>query len=112
MKSFERYLIDQGFKCCNDTGEGYKAISSIDNVAHKYVKEGYPEIHYGLGEKGFSPYLISPEPVMLRDYSYGTELVLIGAAIMKRIELDHSNEELLELIKTNYKELDQSKYLN
>lgn len=112
MNSFERYLIEQGFKCYNNTGEGYKTISSIDNVANKYVKRGCPEIHYGLGEKGFSPYLISPEPLMLKEYSYGTELVLIGGAIMKRIESDHSNEELLELIRSNYKGLDKSKYLD
>ena len=92
------------------SGEGYKNIA-LDNVDNKYVKEGYPEIHYGLGEKGYSPYLTSPEPVLLLDDEDGTTSVLIGAVIMRRIEMDHTNEELLSLILNDYEGLG-IKYLN
>lgn len=58
-------------------------ISTLENIEHRYLKDGSPEIIFGLHEKGKPATLISPRPSgILRDDEMNRILVKYSPAVI------------------------------
>ena len=94
MTSFEKHLIDKGFKRFTLNTKTFKLeyangylLSSMVNLDYRYLK-GNIMIIFGLSEKNKPPTLIYPRPI--RD-NYSDDM-------MNRVLMKYSNNEILNAI--------------
>ena len=108
MIAFEKYLIDNGYKVSHRalrSGkyidiDGYKYISSLDNLSNFYVK-GNRRFTVGLGEIGTPVHITYPEIILQNKIYFGENkhahnLTLRGMDIIKFLN-KYSKEEIEKL---------------
>ena len=108
MIAFEKYLIDNGYKVSHKvlrgknylSEDGYKYISSLDNLYNVYVK-GDRRFTVGLGKIGTPVHITYPEIILENSIRTGANLskhqiTLRGMDVIKFLN-KYSEEETEEL---------------